>query len=327
MYGRLSGGAARSAFAFATPDELRHARLPRALLTIEHDLGRFGRDETHGWGYRVFRQVITTVAATPSGKLRPGFATWGLALAQSCGGLAPNIPPQGPMPFCLFRRAALEAPAVAHAALDISPIDPYYVDVNNSRSEPDFDIQHCGPQTPFLHALIRRTAASGFLEPTPDLPLFRRILARSSDRSLNATDVQHRSPFEETVICCCTRPAHTPGFAKAKAMSYALIDRAEADGGGVDLHRASSRVWFGLDPTLSAVDHPKLDQSDRAKRLDLLVDAVQQAVQRQLTFRATLLPSLAAVLVNPPVSFRLQGLPVRDILLLIVSFVLRPPSS
>jgi hypothetical protein len=115
-------------FAFATPQDLRHAVLPGAYLRAQfHHLRHSFSQSKYDLGFCLLHDVIEAI----SGRLwRPEMAPWALALAQSCGGLTPlnTDPPESPLghtatPYCLLFRAACRLPALAHARLDVPPGD------------------------------------------------------------------------------------------------------------------------------------------------------------------------------------------------------------
>jgi hypothetical protein len=245
-------------YAFRAPGDLRHSILPRAHLLV-CDMLKYG--ETHfGEGPRFLRDMIELCSNPPMLALcdavwRPGMAAWTVAVAQACGGfpspdseadyvaLARSL---APTPFLLLCLAVRQAPAMAHAMLDIPPESPFAFDVDNRRGQVITFVDDASSCTSILHLQIARFGnASPSETPLPDPALFRRLVQRSSDATLNALQNGHFTALHSLVAYCCrwtfgeTGPVRPDCMPIALEMALALLERAEPDGCGVDLDTAA----------------------------------------------------------------------------------------
>jgi hypothetical protein len=249
-------------------------------------------------GYAMSLPVTKSHAS--AARWTPGMAPWALALAHGCGGLAPEATLAAPAPvsgyartpYFLFRRAVHQSDAFAHAMLDVPFDDPRAVDVDNSRQEPEFapgeTMDYSASDSWRLPAAIARgetTDVSGrcnvlhlvISKSVPDLHLFRRLVHRCSSSSLNANCPVRGKPLQ-FVLRYCTKLSEGEDVRISSELAVALLERADPDGGGVDL---SACHW--TDAAMRALTAP-------------VVDAYVRAVKRQATYRAGLLPSLCAAM-------------------------------
>jgi hypothetical protein len=191
---------------------------------------------------------------------------------------------------------------------------PYAVDVDNSLNEPlDFSSTQL-PRAGQLNLLHEEAHKSG-----PNLALYRRIVHRSSDKTLNEPYGARGSPLQSLILYCTQYLVRSPDFMTACDMALILLERADADGGGVDL-----RIPFSL-------------PNDFATRKAMLpfAWARDKALAAQVAFRAALPESLDAALLAPARAARdaasndaeCRGLPVRHLMPLIISYILRPTAA
>jgi hypothetical protein len=346
-------------YEFASPHALRHAAMPGAWLRAEHQIrgAKFdGRRSAYDIGSRLMRMVIEIDTISPA--WTPSMAPWAVALAQSCGGLTPiengmrrNFR-YAPTPFWILFHAVRRSPHIAHALLDVPNGDRFAMDVDNCLGEPAHIIAE--PAEPpsgaiLLHHLLNQS--------WPNLALFRRVLLRCSETSLNDVRNERQSPLHSAVQYYYELPRSSASFPDTEAMLLALIARAQPDGGGVDLHLPAPCDWISSKPNLSAYDGLMCaDALNGISRITLLIASINytnvtraftNALRRRRTFRADLLLALHETLVTaPPLeppsdpssrtlgdchvntdSPSVGGLPVRVLLTIVADFLVPPVIS
>jgi hypothetical protein len=330
-------------YAFVTPNELRHSVLPGAHLR-HLGLRHFGVGPAFLLNMIDVAEAPLPVAwidlAEPQLPVawEPSMAPWALAVAHACGGFPRGVDAVGggtlapsifmSMPFEILCRAVRYAPDIAHAILNLHPKDPYaFVGVDKpSGDTTDYD---AGGNLLRVHLLRLQTGRS--LDPE----LFRRLVMRCSDQTLNALHLDRHSVLHDIVKHCRLLSCNNPRVEGLVDMALAIVDRAEPDGSGADLHQRSvpspwiagadsqactafGQVWTLLAPPRPLFFHPDLDR---------LVHAFTAALTRQRTFRNGLLPALRAALVpHSAITVRdNRGLPLPELIQLVADYILRPP--
>jgi hypothetical protein len=329
-------------YAYPTPEDLRRATMPGARMRAEHRL----RQSTPADGYRIGFFLMSWTIQTVKGAPTAAMAPWAVALAQSVGGLA-ALETDG-TPFCLVNSAVLYANEMADALLDVS--GHFAVDVNNCRGEPAtqlghlaLDVNNCRGE-PARHSAPAAGMANGATllhhlidAYYTDLPLFRKLLARCSDASLNDCRSDYGSPLHSAVRnVCLSMPSLSPRFAASVEIVLAILERAEPDGSGVRLDMREPCEWVADHPQtttyeLSAYEAlMRYDLSDYgpyyyAVQVRSIIAAFDAARERQRAYRASLGRALASALlhVDPPS----VGLPVPRLLGLVSEYVLVPPPT
>lgn len=271
-----------------------------------------------------------------------------------------------PTPFRLICRALDSAPDIAAAMLYVPSDDAFAVDVGNKWQEPPrrsgLSSGHAVPlvaagqeraeaasgydpvaracfesahSNTLLHLQISRVGA---LSAATALPLFRRIVELCSDDTLNALRYERDSPFRAVVQYFChftsaPRSAESlRGCTVTLEMALILLQRADPDGGGVDLRQRSLPSHLGGAVLLTPCTPHELLVSYRASydtggnhstcwhphclRLKLLDDAFNVTFRRQRAFR----DGLAAALARATAAARVPG----ELLALVATYVLHP---
>jgi hypothetical protein len=300
-----------------------------------------------------------------------------------------------PTPFWLLCRAVRHATAMAKAMLDIPPESPFAFDVDNQRRQEVItdrslasastivDLQiavlqlemdnsrnshyssQTGPTATGPTGCTGRTGQNSSVSNSncgnpllllPDPALFRHLVQRCSDATLNALRYGRYSALNSLVHCCC-RWAHDtvapgargPPSARglecariAVDLSLVLLERADPDGGGLDLTRTSpcGTRLPGITIELTAYDalldchttscyQCRLDHhlpfGSARCHLRRLQDGFQAVSDRRRAFSAGLLPVLLASLQPSQTSAQHGGMPVPDILKLVATFLLWSP--
>jgi hypothetical protein len=319
-------------YAFRTADELRHALLPGAHLRLQLSALE-SNARPHCMGYTLMTYMIGT-SSSPWSHMAP----WLVALAQSCGGLEPSLEshPSGyaPTPFCHLYYAARSCVDIANALLDVPTTDKFAVDVDNRRAEPTLEWKPDSPGGSILHMMLRLLR--------PDMPLWRRLLLRCSDATLNDMQDSRQTPLHSAVQFCYELPASSRHFDDAKQMLLMLLDRANPDGTGVDLylrapctwlpsrwHRtgASSCVRVSADSHLTAYEalvrvQPAQYSPRDCTRLESIVEAFASAFGRQQLYRDRLAAALSAALLDPKTCSDAPLLPVRELIVIVNVYLL-----
>jgi hypothetical protein len=302
------GTYSRRAYAYATPDDLRRCDMLRDRLRTLWLADKETSPVPYDLGYRLLRACIFLSApeevlynvyegSNPDESFvghvgdmwRPAMAPWALALAHSCGHLRPGHSPScsgyAASPFGVLRRAVGLSPEIAHAMLDVSS-GPFVADVDNSNGEPEFDFVPLPPDynmgysgTTLLNVLIST--------PGPDMSLFRRLVHRSSDATLNRPDSIGRTPLLSLYAYSLSGQGDSK---EAIVLLQILLERADLDGGGVNL---ADFPWEAK----GAVMLPR----HVAACLPISL-AYRRVITAQKAYRADLPSVLAAVLLQPSAS-------------------------
>jgi hypothetical protein len=214
---------------------------------------------------------------------------------------------------------------MACVMLDVPTDCSFALDVDAREPEPEPEHGTTLSAGNLLHVLAEGYSPS----------LFRRLVQRCSDKTLNAIHPRGHSVLHALVQAGCHFCHFTPGTDSASApigMALDLLQRAESDGGGLDL-RQTSLPCSWLPPAENAGPlpctahdallrrHPSCN--DPHCRIPRLAAAFDCALERQREFRVGLLPALAATLLQKPTAGVHIGLPVGDVLKLIAGFLLR----
>jgi hypothetical protein len=327
----------RGPFAFRTPADLRHSALPRAHLFARGQISPLEwREFCTGAGF--LDELIDVSEALLHGKPHvsglermwtPEMAPWAVAVAHVCGGfpqseneyvMLARMPRPPPTPFRLLWRAVDVAPALARAMLAVPAECALAVDVDNRRGEP----APSGEASTLLHVQIMQLHKR-----LPDTCLFRQIVERSSDATLNDDDFG-RSASESALpslvlrfFCLLGERRSPPSLGRiiaAVEMVVALLERANVDLQTDIAHRAflSHRLSNELAyPGHRDCWHPN------CLRIEQLARAFDAAVARRSAFRLALVPALRAVL-DPAIPGPARGLPVAQMITIVATYILRP---